>query len=82
MPAPQGTIVDLNVIQKRIGRLKNLIQRAGRKADGTAAAEVALAKTLAADILTDYTSLNTAIQAMTTNLNLSASPSLDIDENP
>lgn len=82
MPAPQGTLVNLNIIQKRIGRLKNLIQRAGRNSAGDPAAEVALAKTLAADILTDYTAQNTAIQAMTTNANLSADPTLDIDENP
>lgn len=72
MPAPHGTLVDINTLIKRLGRLKLQLQRD----------KMSVAKTLSADILTDLTAVDTDIQAATTMADLSADPTLSLTENP
>jgi len=59
MPGPQGLVLDFNVVQKRIGRLKKFLFNN----------EVAHAKSLSTTILTDVTALNVLIQAIVLNAN-------------
>lgn len=68
-----GILVDIGVIQKRLGRLKKFLF------DN----EVAHAKTLSTTVLADLTAVNVSIQAIVTNTNeLSADPVLQIRDNP
>lgn len=68
MPAPNGTQVDLNTIQKQIGFLKSFLSRNAMTA----------AHTLSALLLSEITTLNTAIQAATINTQLPADPTLSL----
>lgn len=74
MPAPHGTLVDLDTIQKHIGMLKRYL---GRNA-------MSASKTVSTLILTEITAINTAIQAASINTGLSADPTLALrfDYNP
>lgn len=68
MPAPHGTVTDLNTLQKQLGMLKLLL---GRNA-------ISAAKTLSTLIYSELGTINTAIQAATINTGLSASPTLNL----
>lgn len=65
---PKGTIDDLNLIKRYINKLERLIQRN----------QVMGYKTLSADILTYYTSIDTLIQASTKANDLPAQPTLTL----
>lgn len=68
MPAPHGTQVDLNILQKRLGRVNLLL---GRN-------KMALAKTLMTQIVSQLGTINTAIQAATAADDLSADATLTL----
>lgn len=73
MPAPgTGTNVDLNTICRYIGAVKKALINN----------DLTNAKTFSSYVLTNYTTINTAIQAATLNTQLSASPTLDITADP
>lgn len=69
---PSGTQVDLLTVVKRIKRLMKFIQ------DN----EVSLYQPLSTTILGDVTTLNTLIQGSSSNQGLSASPTLQIYDDP
>lgn len=64
--SPHGTQVDLNILQKQLGMLKMYL---GRNA-------MSAAKTLSALIVSELGTINTAIQAASTNTGLSADATL------
>lgn len=68
MPAPAGLIVDLSTIEKQIGMLKMYL---GRNS-------VSAYKTVSALILSEMTTINSAIQASTINTGLSEDPTLSL----
>lgn len=63
-----GTLVDLNTIQKRIGRLKSFIFRN----------QMTQAHALSTTILANYTAQNTTIQAASSAVTLPVNPVLPI----
>lgn len=63
-----GVLVDINVIEKRLSKLKKLLFNN----------EVASAKDLSDEILTNVTDLDTTLQAMTDLSDLAVDPSLPI----
>ena len=65
---PWGTAVDLNTVQKRIGRLKKFLFNN----------QVTSFKALSTTILGDLTALNTLIQAVSAANQLPADPTLQI----
>lgn len=68
MPAPHGTLVDLSTIQKQIGMLERYLGRNAMPAS----------QTIATLILSEFTAINTAIQAASINTQLSITPTLSI----
>jgi hypothetical protein len=69
---PNGVLVNLNILQKRMGRLKSLLQRN----------EMTTAKTLSADVLADLTATDVLIQAAVLSVDLPGSPTLSLQETP
>lgn len=69
MPAPSGTVVDCNTIQKKLGRLKKLL---GEN-------DVAAYQALSTEIVANLGTVDTTIQASSDKSDLSASPQLSID---
>lgn len=63
---PSGTTVDLNILQREMGLLKQQLQRN----------QMTLAKAHSTALLADLTALNVLIQAATNNVNLPGAPTL------
>lgn len=68
MPAPHGTLVDLDTLQKQLGMLKRYL---GRNA-------MSAAKTISALIYSELGTINTLIQGASINTSLSSDPTLSL----
>ena len=72
MAAPKGTIVDLNLVKRKINKLQRLIQRD----------KVTEYKALSDEILDDVDAIDTLIQASTHETDLSSAPTIELEIDP